>query len=211
MNSIDDQEKIDAIKAWFREYGMYVVTILALGIFGSGGVFFWFDFQNDRSHEAADKMYDVSDAIKAGDISVARNKFLVLTEEYPNSFHTALASIRMAKLEHRQGNPERAVELLEIAIDGDISENLKILIKLRLAELMLDQKSFGRASEVLNGLEEFPAYASIVSDLKGDLYHSQGKISEAEASLSKALNAMVVKDSWKAIIEMKQDSIESLK
>ena len=103
------------------------------------------------------------------------------------------------------------MELLEIAIAGEISENLKILIKLRLAELMLDQKSFGRASEVLNGLEEFPAYASIVSDLKGDLYHSQGKISEAEASLSKALNAMVVKDSWKAIIEMKQDSIESLK
>ena len=53
MNSIEDQEKIDAIKAWWKTYGNQVLILVATVSIGLGGASLWGQYKHKQSVEAA--------------------------------------------------------------------------------------------------------------------------------------------------------------
>ncbi len=78
--------------------------------------------------------------------------------------------------------------------------------KVRLAGILLDEKSYDEGLKVLSG--EFPAsFESMAADRKGDILVAQNKIAEARAAYQLALDKSDQKNPNRQMIQVKLDAI----
>ena len=91
------------------------------------------------------------------------------------------------------------------AVQHASQKELALLARVRLAGVLLDEKSYDQALQVLN-VDVPDAFASEFADRRGDVYAAQGKVAEARAAYSEAL-AKAGTQPLRSLIQMKLDAL----
>jgi predicted negative regulator of RcsB-dependent stress response len=86
------------------------------------------------------------------------------------------------------------------------TDEYKSIAKLRLAGILLDEKSYDEGLKLL-GTDFMPQFASAVADRKGDILVAQNKLVEARAAYTAALAAMDKKNPGRQLVQVKLESI----
>ncbi len=203
---LEEQEKLDALKDWWKENGKVVILSILAGLLAFGAVKGWRAYKQNVGESAA-VLYDaVETASKDTDpkkIAVAAD---VLKAQYPASVYAARAALVSAKASYEAKDADTATTQLKWVAEKSADAGFRNLARLRLAGVLLDQKKYDEALKLVDEVKD-EAQVARVQDLRGDIFAAQAKLPEARAAYRAAIAKEDVRSPTKQITQMKLDVI----
>jgi len=95
---------------------------------------------------------------------------------------------------------------LQWAIDKAKDEEFRHVARVRLAGLMIDEKSFDQAQTLL-AVKAPDKYQPLYDDRRGDLLVAQEKLSEARTAYKQALDRMGPSSPLRGLVQLKLDAL----
>lgn len=207
-NSLDlqEQEQLDALKAFWKQYGNLItwVLILALGGFAAWNGWNW--WQRDQAAKAGAMFEELDRAMVAGDADKAGRVFNDLKERYPRTAFAQQGGLAAAKLQFDKGQADAAKATLTWLAANATDDEYRTLARLRLAGLLLEAKQYDQALAQLADAKS-PTFEALVADRRGDVLLAQGKRDEARAAFETAWAAMDDKLDYRRLVEAKLVSL----
>ena len=183
---LSEKEQIEKMRAWWSDYGLYVIGGVVLGaaiLFGIN----YYQGQAVKAEIAASQLYDeITQQVAAGDLEAAQLTAEQLDSEFGSSSYAAQSKLALARLLMDKSRDQDAAQTLNELLAMNGFEHLKHVARVRLAKVLLYQ---GKPEEVLALLEgqENAAFAARYAAELGDAYVALGRYDEARASYQAAL------------------------
>ena len=202
----EEQEQLDALKAWWKQYGNSITWALIVVLAAFSAYKAWGIYQGKQSVQASMLFEEMQKAIQDKDQPKVLRAVTDVQDKYSNTFYAQMASLIAAKYAYESNDVKTAkAELVWVQEHGK-SVEFKSLAKIRLAGILLDEKAYDEALKTLSG--DFPAeLASSAEDRKGDILVAQNKIDEARVAYQNALDKSTDKNPGYQFIQLKLDAI----
>jgi predicted negative regulator of RcsB-dependent stress response len=202
---LEEQEQLDKIKAFWKQFGNLISAALIL-VFGSiaayNGYQWW---QRDKASQAAAMYDEVERAAKGGDPTKIGRAFADMKERFGGTTYAAQAGLLSAKALYDKGQAEQAKAPLQWVASSAADESYRAIAKLRLSSILFEGKGYDEALKLLDGLpKEFDALAF---DRRGDILLAQGKREEAKAAFEKSYKAMDERSEYRRLVEVKLNAL----
>jgi predicted negative regulator of RcsB-dependent stress response len=202
----EEQEQLDELKAWWKEYGnlvLFVIAAVAVAVAGFQG---WRQYQHSRSVAAATLYQQLEQAEGAGDQKKVRDIAGQILGGYGSTPYGTFAALSSARASFDTGDLAAAKTQLNWVMSNAREDEIRDIARLRLAGVLLDEKNY---AEALKQLETKPveSLASLYSDLKGDVLTAQGKKAEARNAYQLALDRSDPGSPYRSIVQLKLDAI----
>lgn len=203
---LDEQERLDELKAWWKRWGNLVMIGLAVVVVAAAGWRYWQNREATQSLEAATVYEKLTQSLAANDVKGAREAGAILIDQYKGTAYAPRAALLLAKLNVMGKDLKSAQSQLEWAAANSKEPTIKDLAHLRLAGVQLDQKQYDAALKTLAGSHS-DAFAFRFEDLRGDVLLAQGKQAEARAAYQAAFSKLEVDNPYRSIVELKLDAL----
>ncbi|SCY44563.1 tetratricopeptide repeat protein [Nitrosospira sp. Nsp13] len=203
---LEEQEKIDGLKSWWEAYGTLVIIIVATLIAGMGGQQAWKYYKAQQTQQAAELYASLLQVEASGDPKKISDASHLLMEGFPTSGYAARAALISARASLEGGDMQNAKSRFQWVLDNAKEEELKDLVRLRLAGISLDEKKYDDAVRLLD-TKHGESFDGLYADLKGDVLTSAGKVPEARAAYQMALDKLSKKGTYHSIVQMKLDAL----
>ena len=203
---LEEQEQLDVLKAWWKRNGNAVLLGIAAFAAVVVGIQGWRYYQKNQQQQAAMVYEVVQGGIQGKDIKRIRNAAGQLIEKYPGTPYASRAALLAAGANYESGDARSAKAQLQWAIDHAKEDGVRDIARLRLAGILLDEKSNEEALKVLES-QHGQAFAALFADLKGDVLAAQGKVADARAAYKAALEKMEEKSPYRQVVQMKLDGL----
>lgn len=203
---LDEQERLDELKAWWKRWGSLAMTGLAVAIAAAAGWRYWQSHTATQNLEAGTVYEKLTQALAANDGKTAREAGSMLIDQYKNTAYAPRAAMLMAKLNVAGKDLKSAQSQLEWALAHSKEPAVKDLARLHLAGVQLDQKQYDAALKTLSGSHS-DAFAFRFEDLRGDVLTAQGKQAEARAAYQAAFGKMEADNPYRTVVELKLDAL----
>lgn len=203
---LEEQEQIDAIKAWWKQYGNLVtwVVIIVLGAYTAWSG--WKYYQRKQASQASQLYEEMHKAIGAKDNALALRAANDMRDKFGRTTYAQMAGMMASKVAHEAGDLKSAKAQLDWVANNAIDDEYKAIAKIRLAGILLDEKAYDEGLKLVSG--EYPApFVSLAADRKGDILVAQEKIGEARIAYQLALDKSDPKDPGRQLIQIKLDGI----
>jgi predicted negative regulator of RcsB-dependent stress response len=199
---LQEQEQVDALKAFWQQYGNLITWALVAALLVYSGITGWQWWQRDQSGKAG-AMYDELDrAVNAGDVDKSARVFADLKERYPRTAYAQQAGMLAAKVQFDKGLGDDARASLAWVVEHAVEDEYRALAHLRLAALMLDAKQYDDALKQLDAVPAGP-FAALAADRRGDVLLAQGKKDDARTAYQQAYKAMDDKVEYRRLVDAK--------
>lgn len=203
---LDEQERLDEFKAWWKRWGSIALFGLAVAIAAVAGWRYWQNHTATQSLEAATVYEKLTQSLAASDLKSARESGGLLIEQYKGTAYAPRAALLLAKLHVASKDLKNAQTQLEWAVANAKEPAIRDLARLRLAAVQLDQKAYDAALKTLTATHS-DAYAPRFDDLRGDVLLAQGKTAEARVAYQAAFGKMDKDNPYRNIVELKLDAL----
>ena len=203
---LDEQERLDELKAWWKRWGNLVMIGLAVLVAAAAGWRYWQNHVLTQSLEAAAVYEKLTQSLAANDAKGAHEAGAMLIDQYKGTAYAPRAALLLAKLNVGAKELKSAQAQLEWAVTNSKEPAVKDLARLRLAGVQLDQKQYDAALKTLSATHS-DAFASRFDDLKGDVLLAQGKPAEARAAYQAAFGKLQEDNPYRNIVELKLDAL----
>ena len=203
---LEEQEQLDELKAWWKQWGALILAAIALALAAFAAYQVWNWYKRDVAGKAAVMYAAVTKSLQTGDPKKAREQANSLVEQHPKTGYAPLAALIAARLSFELPDLAAAKQHLQWVIDNARDEELKSVAKLRLGAVLLDEKQHDEALKILDVKPESPM-GNLYADLRGDVYFAKGAVAEARAAYQSALERTDAKSPYRNLIQMKIDSL----
>jgi predicted negative regulator of RcsB-dependent stress response len=203
---LEEQEKLDDLKAWWARWGNTVATVLVVACIVAVAVQGWRWWNNRKAEDAAVLFNAVTQAARANDVAKAKDATLALTEKFASTGYAPRAAFLLAKMQFDAGDTAGARAQLQWIVDHSDESELKEIARYRLAELMLNDKQYDEALKMLDAKHGDP-FAALYADLRGDAHAAAGRKVEARAAYQAALAKFDAKSPYRNYVQVKLDSL----
>jgi|SRR5690606_10206178 len=204
---LEEQEKLDALRAWWERYGTLVAVLVFVVVAAIVGWRGWQWYQTHQATQAMGYFEALQSAAEQGDDeSMARIQAATetLKESFPDSGYTSRGILVAAAALAEHGDLDGAREQLQWLVENGDDAALVALARLRLAGVLLEQ---GQYEPALAQLANAPAsFEALYADRRGDILLAQGKIEEARVQWQGALEDFGA-DPIGQIVQLKIDAI----
>ena len=203
---LEEQEQIDAIKAWWTKYGNLVTWVLIVALASYAGWAYWNRTQAEAARNAAVIYQDLEKKLEAKNTADVQKDADQLRKEFGKTIYAQFAGLATAKLAADAGDTKTAKAQLQLVIDGNYNEEIAVIAKVRLAGVLLDEKAYDDAMKLLGG-DVSEKFQVLVLDRKGDILAAQNKITEARAMYQSAIDKSEEKSQTRQYIQVKLEAI----
>jgi predicted negative regulator of RcsB-dependent stress response len=203
---LEEQEQVEALKAWWKQHGTRVVVALTVFVVAVGGLRAWQVWSARQAAEASQLFERAMQALSVNDVKAVKEVTGQIMEHHGRSAYASPAAWLAGKVNYETDDVKSAQAQYEYALDHAKDEGLKQLARLRLAALRFDQKDLDGALKLLAD-PPAPAFAGLHASLRGDILVAQGKAGEARAAYQLALEKLGEKSPLKPLVEIKLDSL----
>lgn len=206
---LEEQEQLSAMKAWWEKYGNIITTALAVVAAGLLAWQAWSWHQRSQNDKATAMYAQLFLAAQAGDTAKLQQAANQLTTEFPGHLQASLGALLAAKTDIDKKDDKSARVKLAWVIEHSKEVLVKDLARLRLAALLLDEKSYDEALKELEGgvtQELAPRFA----ELRGDVLVEQNKVDAAKQAYKQALEKFASAAdtaTLKTIVQTKLDAL----
>jgi len=203
---LDEQERLDDLKAWWKRWGTLVMVGLVVAIAAAAGWQYWQRHTQTQNLEAVTVYEKLTQSLAVNDAKGAREAGSMLIDQYKGTAYAPRAALLLAKLNVAGKDMKSAQAQLEWAAANSKEPAIKDLARLRLAGVQLDQKQYDAALKTLSSTHS-DAFAPRFDDLKGDVLLAQGKPVDARAAYQAAFVKMKEANPYRNIVELKLDAL----
>ncbi len=199
---LQEQEQLDALKAFWKQYGNLItwILILVLGAYAAWNGWNW--YQRDQAFKAG-AMYDaLEQAAQANDADKAARIFEDLKARYPRTAQAGQGGLVAARLHADKAQADKAQTALTWVAEQAKGPGYRQIARLRLAALAAEAKQFDQALKHLDAAQgdEFDA---LVADRRGDVLAASGKADDAKKAYQAAWAGMDDKNEYRRLVEAK--------
>ena len=207
MSYHDEQESIEGLKAWWTQWGNSTTWIVLVALLASAGWNGWNYWQRHQAAEAAVLYDQVQQAVNSGDKSMVARVAGDMEDKFGGTAYAQMTALVAAKALYAGGDEAGAKTQLQWAIDHARDDEFKQIAKLRLASLLLDDKSYDQGLALLADPQS-DAFKGVVANGRGDLLAAQGKRADARTAYQLALDSLPKSDtSTRQLIQFKLDAL----
>jgi predicted negative regulator of RcsB-dependent stress response len=203
---LQEQEQLDALKAFWKQYGNLITwtLTLVLGAFAAWSGWQW--YQRDQAAKAGVMYDEVDKAIQAGELDKATRLFTELRDRFGRTAFAPQAALGLARVQLDKGKAAEALATLKWVADSANQPEYQAAALLRVAGVHLDEKKFDEALKALDGAKA-PTFEPLVADRRGDVLLAQGKRAEAVTAYQAAHKGMDETVEYRRLIEAKLTSL----
>lgn len=211
-----DQEQLDALRRWWKQYGAPVALAVALVV---GGWFGWQQWQGAqaRTAEAASLVYEEMMAGVASaplqDMDSERLDALVATAQklktdYGRTQYARLAGLLLARLAVARNDLDTAATELRAITKDSHDKELARIAQLRLVRVLTAQEKYDEALSLADA--QVPdAMTGAFAEARGDIRFLRGETDAARADYQTALARLDGRDGLlKSLLEIKLNQVQ---
>lgn len=211
-----DQEQLDALRRWWKQYGAPVTLAVTLVV---GGWFGWQQWQGAqaRTAEAASLVYEEMMAGVAStplqDMDSERLDALAATaqklkSDYGSTQYARLAGLLLARLAVARDDLDTAATELRVIMENSHDKELALIAQLRLVRVLTAQEKYDEALSLANA--QVPdAMAGAFAEARGDIRFLRGETDAARADYQTALARLDSRDGLlKSLLEIKLNQVQ---
>lgn len=206
---LQEQEQIDELKAFWSRYGNLILGAITVALFAYAGVKGWGWYQARQAGDAAILYEQLGEAVERKDVEQIRGRSADLRDKFGGTVYGQMAGLVAAKGLLEGNDAQGARSALQWVADKGKDAEFRLLARLRLAGLMLDEKQFDDALKQLDSGELAASSAEMqaaFADRRGDIQLAQGRKAEAKAEFDKALAALPAGSPLRAQVQLKRDA-----
>jgi predicted negative regulator of RcsB-dependent stress response len=216
---LEEQEQLDELKTWWKMYGNLVTGLLLVVALAMAGWQGWNWWQRQQAAQASVVFANLQAAAMQRDVKRVRELAGELVDKYSVTAYAGMGAMLAARVQVDTGDARNARVQLGWAAENAKDPGLRELARLRLATLLLDEKSYDEAMKQL-ATEPLAPFAPRFAELRGDILAAQGKAAEARTAYESALTklAALAKDDearqrsgYKDVLEAKRDALGAVK
>jgi predicted negative regulator of RcsB-dependent stress response len=182
---LEEQEQLAELKAWWKQYGNLVVGVLtaaAIGVIAWQG---WNWYQHNQTGQASMVYNVLQKSVLDKDSQRIKAASGELLEKFGSTTYAPLGALSAAKAMFDAGDVKTAkVQLAWVVEHG--KDEFRDLARLRLAAVLLDEKTYDEALKQLDGSFNV-AFAVRFAENRGDIFKAMGKPTEARSAYQVAL------------------------
>ncbi|MPS28555.1 tetratricopeptide repeat protein [Pigmentiphaga sp.] len=203
---IEEQEQLESLKAWWAKYGNFILAVATIVLLAAAAWNGWQWYQRSQAANALAQFEVLEKAAEAGDLTRVKDSAGTILEQYSGTGYAPRAALLAAHAYEKAGDVRSARAQLQWVADRSGDEALAAVARLRLAGLLLDEKSY---DEALNALASPPpaAFAALYADRRGDVLAGQGKRDEARKAYEEALAKLDASTELRSSIQLKLDAL----
>lgn len=206
MIDLQEQEQLDALKAWWKDNSKWVITSLAIVVFAYAALTYWKHYQGKQAAEASTLYAEVLKQVASNDPKRINDSVSVLVEKYSSTAYAPRAQLLAVQSNLQVKDLARAKTQLEWVIAHASESGLQDTARLKLSSILLDEKNYAAAMKLLDATHA-EAFVGLYADLKGDVLAAQGKTEEARAAYKLAFEKMDSKSAYRNLIQLKLDGL----
>lgn len=199
---LQEQEQLDALKAFWKQYGNLITWALVAGLLVYAGINGWQWWQREQSGKAGAMFDELDRAAQAGDPEKTARVFADIKDRYPRTAYAQQAGLLNAKIQYEKGKLDESRAALTWVVENAIEDEYRALARLRLAGVLLDAKQYDEALKLLDPVAHGP-FAALAADRRGDILQAQGKTAEAKAAYQQAWKTMDEKVEYRRLVDAK--------
>lgn len=207
---LEEQEQIDELKAWWKQYGNLVILVIAAFALTIAAIQGWRYYRHSQAVTAAALYEQMERAGRAGDHKKVRDIAGQLTEKYASTAYAAFAALGAARASFDRGDLADAKAQLQWVIEHAREEETRDVARLRLAGALLDEKNYAEALKLVEA-KPVESLAGLYADLKGDILVAQGKMADARGAYQLALDKSEAGSPYRATLQLKLDALGEAK
>jgi len=203
---LQEQEQVDAFKHWWKDNGKGVILalVLVLGVFVA--IKGWHSYKDKQANEAATLFAELNKQVGSNDPKRINDAAQAVIDQYGSSAYAPRAALLAAQANIQAKDVAHAKTQLQWVIDHAGEAALKDVARLKLASLLLDEKSYPEALALLDATHP-DSFNGLYADLKGDVLNAQGKTEEARTAYQQAFERTDAKSPYRNLIQMKLDAL----
>lgn len=210
MYDLEEQEQLDALKAWWKQHGKKTVAAVTLAVLVAGGFKGWQYYRNTQAMEAATLYQALADAAQAKDSKKVRDVAGQIIEKYAGTAYAPRAALIVAGANYDSGDAKSAKAQLQWVIEHASETQLQDAARLRLGGMLLEEKQYDEAVKLLDAKHD-SAFDGLYNDLRGDVLAAQGKLDDARKAYQSAIEQLDKKNDYHNLVQMKLDALGGAK
>ena len=203
----DAHEQSEIVKKWLSENGSAMIMGLVIAFGGLFGFKQWQSWQENNKQQASTEYAVLSELLTVGQLDAAMANFQNLQENNSRSPYTSMAALQMARARLEASQTDLAVSLYEFVVETGYPKAMSVIARLRLARVLLELGTADKALEVVQAESNIFGFESRYAEIRGDIYQTQGKVSEAIAAYLEAFNTLEVGEGDRATLVLKLESL----
>jgi len=189
---LEEQEQLAKLKAFWQDYGRWLLIGLAIAVIGSATYWGYQTYQTKQAL-AASKQYEVLlEQTAKNDLPGVLITSKKIQQDYGNTAYAGLAGILAANLAYSVNDQEATLQQLKWVANSASSNSIQTIAKLRLSSLYIDQKTpegLSQADQLLNS-KMAVGFEALKLERRGDWYWAQDKTEDAKKSYIAAWNVL---------------------
>ncbi|RFC37663.1 MAG: putative negative regulator of RcsB-dependent stress response [Candidatus Nitrotoga sp. SPKER] len=207
---LQEQEQVDAFKAWWKDNGKWLLIALALAVSGFAAMQGWQSYKEKKMVDASTLYAELEKQLASNDPKRINDAEQAVVDQYGSTAYAPRAALLAAQVNLQNKDVARAKSQLEWVIKHADETGLQNVARLKLASVLLDEKNYADALKLLD-VKHADSFMGLYADLKGDVLHAQGKTDEARAAYQLAFNKTDAQSKYRTLIQMKLDALGGAK
>ncbi len=203
---LQEQEQVDAFKAWWDDNRRFVILALVIVFGGIGGVQAWRSHHTKQAIKASALFAEVSAQVASKDPKRVNDAAQAVIDKFGSTAFAPRAALIAARTDIDAKDVAQAKVRLQWVLDNAKEDGLKDVARLKLASLLLDEKKYDEALNLLEAKHP-ESFDALYADLKGDVLVAQGKPELARAAYQVAYDKIDEKSTYRNLIQIKLDSV----
>lgn len=184
---LSEKEQIEKLRAWWSDYGTWVIVGVAVGGFGLFGLNYHQGQQRDAQLEASALYDELTEHVVDGQVEEAEAIVDQLESAHADLAYLSQAQLAMARLYMDRNRDQDAADVLRELMESDASQQFRDVARLRLSKVLLYQGKADEVVELLSDNDGESAFAARFSDALGDAYYELGDFESARDAYQLAL------------------------
>lgn len=203
---LEEQEKIDEAKAWWKQHGNKVIWGITLFLLAVAGWRGWEVWTRNQAAEASMLFDRAVQAVNLDDLKTAKEAAAQIMDGHKRSAYATPAAWLAAHLNLEAGDLKSARAQYAFALERARDEGMRQMARLRLATLMFDEGDLDAALQLLDAPFQ-AAFAGLAEQLRGDLLVAKGNDSAAREAYRLALQKLGDDSPLKPLVEIRLDAL----
>jgi predicted negative regulator of RcsB-dependent stress response len=203
---LEEQEQLDQIKHFWNQYGN-LITWCLIALLGAAAAWNGYQYwQRNQASQAAALYDEVEKMVRGGDVQKMERALADMRDRFGSTAYAQQSALLVAKAMVDAGNLQAAKSALVWVGEKASDKGLAAIARLRLAGILMAEKSYDDALKVLEG-DFGDAFLALVADRRGDIYHAQGKKLEAKIQYQQAYKSFEDRTEYKRLVEIKLNAM----
>lgn len=203
---LTEQEQIQQLKNWVKQYGLTILTGIFIALIISSGWRYYQNYQNKILLHAS-HVYDEMLTLRAQNNTDSANiQAEKLIDHYPKSPYAQMAAFMLSRDAVLKKDYSGAITQLQWIIDHSKNSGIKTIARIRMARIQIADKKPDAALKTLKKLSD-KNFIGMIDEVRGDALLAMNDPTSARHAYQLALQELPNAEITRPLLEMKYDNL----